>query len=95
MYHALINNWHYISFVELCGYVRSLLGVRGDIFNVIPIGKIVEMPKESLNHLTKPDKDEDEQLQIVLRYWSEKNDESVAEDLATLRKDLESLKQEG
>ena len=53
------------------------------------------MPKESLSHLTKLDKDEDEQLEIVLRYWSEKNDENAAEDLATLRKDLESLKQEG
>ena len=85
---------HYISFfTELCGYVRSLLGVEGAIFNVIPIAKLVEMPEESLNRLTKSQKDENEQLEIVLQHWLKRN--NVVEGLAALRKNLESLKQEG
>ena len=77
----------------MCGYVKSLLGVEGAIFNVIPIAKLFEMPEESLNSLTKSQKDENEQLEIVLQHWSKRN--NVVEGLAALRKDLESLKQEG
>ena len=51
------------------------------------------MPEESLNSLTKSQKDENEQLEIVLQHWSKRN--NVVEGLADLRKDLESLKQEG
>lgn len=59
----------------------------------MPIAKLLEMPEESLNSLTKSQKDENEQLEIVLQHWSKRN--NVAEGLAALRKDLESLKQEG
>ena len=82
------------SFItELCGYVKSLLGVEGAIFNVMPIAKLLEMPEESLNSVTKSQKDENEQLEIVLQHWSNRN--NVVESLAALRKDLESLKQKG
>ena len=88
------SSGHYFFFItELCGYVRSLLGVEGAIFNVIPIANLLEMPEESTKHLTKSNKDENEQLEIILQHWSKKN--NVVEDLATLRKDLESLKHEG
>ena len=65
----------------------------GAIFNVIPIAQLLNMPEESIIQLTKSKKDEDEQLEIVLEHWSKKN--SIVEDLATLRKALESLKREG
>ena len=65
----------------------------GAIFNVIPIAQLLNMPEESINQLTKSKKDEDEQLEIVLEHWSKEN--SIVEDLATLRKALESLKREG
>ena len=79
-------------FSDLCGYVRSLLGVEGAIFNVIPVAKLLEMPKESMNHLTKYQKDENKQLGMILQHWSQRKN---TVDLASLRKDLESLKQEG
>ena len=79
-------------FSDLCGYVRSLLGVEGAIFNVIPVAKLLEMPEESMNHLTKYQKDENKQLEKILQHWSQKKN---TVDLASLRKDLESLKQEG
>ena len=78
---------------DLCGYVRSLLDVEGAIFNVIPIAKLFEMPEECMNRLTKFQKDENEQLEIILQHWSKTN--NVVTDLAALRKDLERLKQEG
>ena len=52
------------------------------------------MPKESLNQPTESGKDEDEQLEIVLQYWSKPKKNMVVE-FDTLRKDLENLKQEG
>ena len=51
------------------------------------------MPEECMNRLTKFQKDEDEQLEIILQHWSKTN--NVVTDLAALRKDLERLKQEG
>ena len=78
---------------ELCGYVGSLLGVEGDIFNVMPIAKLLGMPEDSKNDLTSSQRDENEQLKIILQHWSNKN--NVVEDLSALREALESLKQEG
>ena len=51
------------------------------------------MPEECINRLTKSQKDENEQLEIILQHWSQTN--NVVKDLASLRKDLEGLKQEG
>ena len=51
------------------------------------------MPEECINRLTKSQKDENEQLEIILQHWSQTN--NVVKDLAALRKDLEGLKQEG
>ena len=72
--------------------MRSLLRVEGAIFNVIPIAKLLEMPEESMSHLTKSREDENEQLEMILLRRSQKKN---TVDLASLRKDLESLKQEG
>ena len=84
---------HLYYFTDLCGYVRSLLGVEGAIFNLIPIAQLFEMPEEPMSQVTKCWKDEDEQLELILQHWSQRKD--VVEDLSALRKALESLQQEG
>ena len=59
----------------------------------MPIAKLLGMPEDSKNDLTSSQRDEDEQLKIILQHWSNKN--NVVEDLSALREALESLKQEG
>ena len=80
-------------FTDLCGYVRSLLGVERAIFNLVPIAQCLKKPEESMGQVMKSWKDEDEQLEIILQQRKTEND--VVNDLVTLRKDLEGLKQEG
>lgn len=46
-----------------------------------------------MSHLSKSQNDDNEQLGNILQHWATKN--NVAEGLAGLRKDLESLKPEG
>ena len=46
-----------------------------------------------MGQVMKSWKDEDEQLEIILQQWMAEND--VVKDLATLRKDIEGLKQGG
>ena len=59
----------------------------------MPIAKLLGTPEDSKNNLTSSKKDEDQQLEIILQHWSNKN--NVVEDLFALREALESLKQEG
>ena len=59
----------------------------------MPIAKLLGMPEDSKNDLTSSQRDENEQLKIILQHWSNKN--NVVEDLSALRETLESLKQEG
>ena len=59
----------------------------------MPIAKLLGMPEDSKNDLTSSQRDENEQLKIILQHWSNKN--NVVEDLSALREALESLKQEG
>ena len=73
--------------------MRSLLGVERAIFNLVPIAQLLKTPEESMGQVMKSWKDEDEQLEIILQQWMKEN--NVVKDLATLRKDLEGLKQEG
>ena len=80
-------------FTDLCGYVRSLLGVERAIFNLVPIAQLLKKPEESMGQVMKSWKDEDEQLEIILQQRKTEND--MVNDLVTLRKDLEGLKQEG
>ena len=82
-----------MTFTDLCGYVRNLLGVERAIFNLMPIAQLLKMPEESMGQVMKCWKDEDEQLEIILQHWLKEND--VVKDHASLRKDLEGLKQEG
>ena len=73
--------------------MRSLLGVERAIFNLVPIAQLLKTPEESMGEVMKSWKDEDEQLEIILQQWMKEN--NVVKDIATLRKDLEGLKQEG
>ena len=59
----------------------------------MPIAKLLGTPEDSKNNLTSSKKDEDQQLEIILQHWSNKN--NIVEDLSALREALESLKQEG
>ena len=59
----------------------------------MPIAKLLGMPEDSKNDLTSSQRDEDEQLKIILQHWSNKN--NAVDDLSALREALESLKQEG
>ena len=68
-----------------------MLGVEDAIFNVIPIARSFGIPEEVMNQLTECWDDENEQLDIILQYWSKKK--NVAENLDALRRDLEKLKQ--
>ena len=77
----------------MCGYVRSLLDVERAIFNLMPIAQLLKTPEESMAQVTKSWKDEDEHFEIMLEHWMKEND--VVKDHASLRKDLEGLKQEG
>ena len=74
---------------DLHGYVRGLLGVKRDIFNLMPIAQVLTM--ELQDQVKKAWKGEDEQLEVILQYWLKQND--VVKDLPALRKALEGLKQ--
>ena len=80
-------------FTDLCGYVRSLLGVERDIFNLKPIAQKLKTPEELMNQITKSLKDEDGNLEMILQHWLKEND--VIEDLAIFRKHLEDLHEKG
>lgn len=82
-----------LSLIDLCGYVRNLLGVNGAIFNLARIAEMLEMHEVPIHHVTNSMKDEDEQLEIILQHWWENND--MVEDLPAFRIGLESLKQRG
>lgn len=73
------------------GYVRALLGVKGDIFNLMPIAQLLEMPMELQDQVRKAWKADDGQLEVILQYWLTEKD--VVKDLAALRIALEGLKQ--
>ena len=73
--------------------MRSLLGVGRAIFNPMPIAQFLKTTEESMGEVLKSWKDEDEQLEIIFQHWMKEND--VVKDHASLREDLEGLKQEG
>lgn len=67
--------------------------VEGAIFNLIPIAQKLGIPEESTSQVVECWKDEDSQLKILLEPWLKEN--GLTEDLATLRKGLEDLKEQG
>ena len=91
-YNAVSSSTVLFSLIsDLCGYVRSLLGVEDAIFNLIPIARSFGIPEEIMNQLTECWDDESKQLDRILQYWSRKK--NVAKNLDSLRRDLEKLKQ--
>ena len=75
---------------DLCGYVRNLLKVQEDIFNTVPIARVLEMPEELINQVVMSCRGEDEQLQMILQQRLREN--YMVEDLTSLSKDLECWK---
>ena len=73
---------------DLCGYVRNLLKVRGDIFNTVPVARLLKLPDELINQVMMSWRDEDEQLKMMLQQRLGEN--YTAEDLTSLRNELES-----
>ena len=51
---------------DLCGYVRNLLQVHGDIFNTVPIAHFLEMPDELINQVVMSWRGKDDQLKMIL-----------------------------
>lgn len=84
--HCLTSIYEILT--DLCGYVRNLLKVHGDIFNTVPIARLLEMPDESINQVVMSWTEEDEQLKIILQQRLREN--NMAEDLTSLRSKLES-----
>lgn len=75
---------------DLCGYVKSLLGVEDAIFNIVPIARSLDMPGMEIDEVTKCWEDDGEQLDMILQYWLREN--NVAENLDEFRRHLEQLK---
>lgn len=75
---------------DLHGYVIGLLGVQGAIFNLLPIAQVLNIPAEVVNRIIKLWKDDDQQMELILQHWLEKNS---AEELTALRKAMEGLEQ--
>ena len=73
---------------DLCGYVRNLLKVHGDIFNTVPVARLLKLPDELINQVMMSWRDEDEQLKMMLQQRLGEN--YTAEDLTSLRNELES-----
>lgn len=51
---------------DLCGHVRNLLQVHGDIFNTVPIAHLLEMPDELINQVVMSWRGKDDQLKMIL-----------------------------
>lgn len=90
---SAVGSLTFAIFTDLCGYVRSLLEVEKDVFNLKPIAQKLKTPDELVNQITKSLKDEDENLDMILQHWLKEND--VVEDLSVLRKHLEDLQEKG
>ena len=73
---------------DLCGHVRNLLKVHGEIFNTVPIARVLEMPDELINQVVMSWRGDDEQLNVILQQMLREN--YMAEDLTSLTKHLES-----
>lgn len=79
---------------DLCGYVKRLLRVEKNIFNLKPVAQKIGTPEEETSEITKSWKNEDDQLKALLQPW-DKEAGGQLEDLDKLRKGLENLKEEG
>ena len=67
--------------------------MEGNIFNVVTIARLLEMPEELMHQVTSSWEDDCEQLNLSLQHWLEKS--AGVENLSSLRKGLEGINQEG
>ena len=78
---------------DLCGYVKRLLRVEGAIFNLKPFAQKIGTPEKKASQAMRVWKNEDDQLKALLQPWTRES--GHPEDLDTLRKHLQNLKEEG
>ena len=67
------------------------MGVEEASFNVIPFAQALDIPTEAMDRVIKSCNDDNQQLEVILNHWSK--EKHVPENLAALRKALESIKQ--
>ncbi|XP_078354085.1 uncharacterized protein LOC144638728 isoform X1 [Oculina patagonica] len=84
------------TFCELdrCRYVRQLLKVEGTILNLLPVAQKLEVPQEEINEVIKLWQKDEEQLKIILKGWSNGQDDCDMDDPAMLRNNLQELSPE-
>ncbi|XP_078366581.1 uncharacterized protein LOC144650716 isoform X2 [Oculina patagonica] len=82
----------YFCQLDLCGYIRRLLGVEKAIFNLKPVTLKLELTEETMNQVLNCWQSEAEQLEMILLRWRE--NQANTEDFAMLRKALIGLKPE-
>ncbi|XP_078373923.1 uncharacterized protein LOC144657462 [Oculina patagonica] len=89
--HGHVRDDHFCQ-LDLCGYVRRLLGVENVIFNVKPVTLKLELSKETLSQVVACWQSEAKQLEMILQRWRSK--QANTDDLAVLRKALKGLEPE-
>ena len=57
------------------------MGVKGDIFNVIPIAEALKVPKEVLHEIKEKWRDDECQLEVLLEQADFSSLKEVVEDL--------------
>ena len=67
--------------------------MEGNIFNVVTIARLLEMPEEVLHQVTRSWEDDGVQLNLTLQHWLEKS--AGVENLSSLRKCVDGINQEG
>ena len=80
---------------DACEYVRRLLKVEGPILNLVPIARKLEVPEEAVNEAIRSWQKDEEQLKIILKYWSTGQEERCKEDPTMLRKTLQEINSRG
>ena len=73
--------------------MRRLLGVERFIFNLKPVAQKLGLPTEKWSQAASCWQREEEQLEIILLTWREKQGDKA--DPTLLRKSLEGIKPEG
>lgn len=86
--------WRYFV-SDTCEYVRRLLRVEGSILNLVPIARKLEVPEEAMNEVIKSWQNDEEQLKIILQYWSKGQEERCMDNPSMLRNTLQGLNSEG
>ncbi|XP_022786989.1 uncharacterized protein LOC111327144 isoform X2 [Stylophora pistillata] len=75
--------------LDLCGYVKEILGIENLIYNLQPVAQKLELSMELRRQVVSCWQNEEKQLEVILQNWSEKQGDDA--DPAFLRKTLGEL----